>query len=245
MGKAKGIKRLIQLCVLFVCLVLIWSIFGIIIYFNPQLWGKIGMPVLPPRVIFVPLYAILSKLSEWLTIIIIIVILMLWLIDKIVRKIFPKFLRKMIGWEWSPWKELRAVGIFALIDAILTSIFSDKSLERRIGDVVIALQRVVVSSMELLGKELNGFLGINTDVNISFSTPQEVDSANDPSPITDEKQAEINDSFTRCVEEKILIEKPGMSNTDLLKIKVTNQNIKVQCKLEQMRNNMNLISGRM
>ena len=176
------------------------------------------------------------------------VVLFLWIIWRVVKIVIPKFIRKMIGWEWSPWRELKSAGIFRLIDTIVEVIFSTKTVESRFKDVGAAVGDFLASGTELLGKEAYDALKIKQLTSRKNGSPAPapapVDDAKDPSPITDEEQARINEIYSRCVEGNILIEDPGMSKMDLMKIKASNQSILIQCKLDQVKQNMDIIAMR-
>jgi len=234
---ASAIKKMIRYAVLFVIFIIMWSICSLFIYVNPALWGKIGLPSLPPKQLFVPLYAIISKVCEYLAIIICCLMVFLWAVWMVVNKVVPKFLRKMIRWEFSPFKELKQAGIFGLISALFGAIFSTKSVEKRFTDIGDAFKKFMLGSTDMLGKEMTSALRRMSPDKPKDQPPtkKEEEADDSESPITDEQQAKVVDHYTQCVQETVQIETPNMSQSDRAAMMAQNQFAQIQCKLDQMK----------
>lgn len=236
----KGVKETIRACVLFTIFMVIWTILSLFVYANPLLWGKIGIPALPPKQIFVPLYQVINKWAEYLMLLIIFMLLVLWAIFRVINSL-PGLLKAMIGWVWSPWREINEAGLFHLVDVVVETIFSTKSVDKRFSDVGIALKEFLLQNSKMFGEEIVKVLHLEKN-GVKRVEPESEDMA---SPLTDDQLAKQYDLYSQCIQETVVNETPDMSLADSLALKLKNTSAQVNCKLEQFRRNMTVMTNRM
>ena len=240
-----GLVELINHCVAFCVFVLIWAFLSICVL--PHMTGKIGMPSLPPKELWSGLYVGLSKFSEYAVIVIIIVFLILWVIYNIIKRVIPGFILGMIGWTWSPFKELIQAGIFPFFDSIFGAIFSVDPINKRIQEVAEGVKGMLINGGIFLGNDLKS-LGIPPNgkkfkepplVKVKPTTP-----SGQPSPISDKVKAAIDTSYNQCLQENLINITKEMKAQDVQSANLNNQMARVKCKLSQFKTSMEILGAR-
>lgn len=241
-----GLGRIITICVAICVFTLLWFFIGVLIL--PHLQNTIGLPSLAPSPFWQAIYVVLAKICEYATIIILVVFCMLWLIDCIIRATIPGFFLSMIGWEFSPFSDLRAAGIFGLFDAILSPFIGFNS-----GTPPTTMPEAVVNFIEKGSIFLANQVDLGDDPGVQKANANQAkkndaknkkDETYEASPLSDDVQFEIDERFQQCLEENLLNVTKGMSAAEIYSVNAQNQTAQVKCKLDQMKQSMDTISKR-
>ena len=241
--------RMIHLAIVFVVAVLLWTILSFLVL--PHI--KILIPSLPPQALWAPIYKIVGRVSEYLVVAIMVVFTMLWIIWKIINKVLPKILKKMIRWEFSPFKELKRSGIFGLLDALFGAIFSTKSVDKRLKDVGLSIANFVKGSSGMVAEEAIRAMPASARPNqgkgaASIPKTNSPPPSNDPyqpSPLTDDQQTQLDQRYQQCLEENLVTLTSDMSAAERNGNRIKNETAKVNCKLLQLSQKFDTISFRL
>jgi ABC-type antimicrobial peptide transport system permease subunit len=168
-------------------------------------------------------------------------VVFLWAVWKIINLVVPKFFKKMIRWEFPPFKELHQAGIFGLIDALLSVFFSTKSINRRLEDIAKAFGKFIDGSVQFMGPEFGKLLNI-VDSKIQNKGK---DKNNDQDTSMDDKVAKLDDQYNLCVLENTTLISDKMTDSEKTTTTASNEFAKIKCKLEQIKQNLNSMSKRM
>lgn len=243
----QGVKKAIRACVLFTVFMVIWFIFSLFVYANPLLWGKIGIPALPPKELFVPIYQVIGKMSEYAQLVIIFVLMVLWVVYKVINGL-PGILQMLIGWVWSPWREVAEAGLFDLIDVIVGAMFSMETVDKRFAEVGIGLKNFLLLNSKMFGDDIISALELDKESESFQENKKDQDQDQDQgasSPMTDDELARQYDLYSQCIQENVVTATASMSTAEKMSLKAKNGIAQVNCKLAQFRQSMTVMSNRM
>jgi len=209
--------------------------------------GTIGIPALEPKEVWRPIYGIASKIAEYLTIIMITVFFLLYIIYKIINGL-PGILKSMIGWTWSPFKELKSAGIFGLFDAIFGAIFSTKPVKDRMNRLAKGFEEMFMKGGTFLVNDLIeiGVFPRKNKLPPPKDIPEEPSTSknNNPDAISDKITAAIEERYNECLQEKLINITNNMSAMEIQAANLNNQSARVQCKLNQFTDSIELLVQR-
>ena len=236
-----NVFRFLNLITLFVIIMLVWTFLALIQYTNPLLWGKIGLPSLPPYQLWGGIYRVVEKVSLIAMVVIICVITFLWMIWKVINGL-PGILKWIIGWVWWPWSDLDAAGILGLWDSMFNAIFSLLPLEQRLKLVGYGLSNFYLKSGAFAGKQFYDMFGLDK---YEKKMNQDNDNYQDDGQnvITNEQQVTIDDKYSMCVEENVQVVTPEMGRAKVVQVNVLNNTAKIACKLERLNNSITFLTN--
>lgn len=224
-----------------------------IIHYTIVLWvfiiclSVMRWTVLPGFTVFIPAldfgpataaWNVFMTVGQWIVIISLVIFIMLWIIYKILMRIFPI---NLIIKNAPPFRELRRAGIFSLFDAIFGIIFSADSASKRVIRLGKAVGGFVTGNVGMMRETVQDMAGTNKGVPSSNkSTDVKPSSRNEEeSPFSKEDIARTNEEFQQCIEEKTVVITPSMSSTDVKSANLQNSLLEIQCKVQAMQTAMN------
>ena len=238
-------KKFINSCIAFCVFVIIWTVLSIFVL--PHMTGTIGLPALEPKEVWSAVYGVLSKMAEYITVIMITVFLLLYIIYKIINAL-PRILKSMIGWTWSPFKELKSAGIFPLFDGIFGAIFSLKPVKDRIKSVANGFEKMFTKGTTFIINDLVeiGVFPRKNKLPPPKDIPEEPSTAkdNNPNAISDKVKGAIEEKYNNCLQEKLINITNKMTAGDIQAANLNNQYARVQCKLNQFTDSIELLVQR-
>ena len=241
-----SIQTLINTSIAFCVFIIIWTILGLFVL--PHMTGTIGLPALEPKQVWRPVYAVLSKMSEYFAIFLITTFFLLYLIYKVLDAVIPFIYKPMIGWVWSPFKELKSSGIFGLFDAIFGALFSNKSFKDRTAKVANGFKDMFMKGTTFIVNDLVeiGVFPRKNKLPPPKEVPEEPSTAPDTNPnaISDKVRASIEEKYNECLQEKLINITNNMSASTIQAANLNNQYARVQCKLNQFKDSMELLVQR-
>ena len=239
-----GILGIINTCIAFCVFIIIWTVLSAFVL--PHLWDYIGIPSLPPQEIWQPLYAVIQRVSLIAFVVIIVLFLVLYVIYRILNMV-PGFLLAMIGWMWPPFIQLVESGVFPFFDSILGAIFSFDPVKRRLQIIADGFAGMFMKGVKFIANDIQRY-GIPPNAKpYPPPAPHPIPAIvppNNPTPISDKTQASIEEKYNTCLQEKIVNITNGMSAIDIQKANISNQSARVNCKLNQFLNSMELLAQR-
>ena len=241
-----SIKTIINTSIAFCVFVIIWTILSICVL--PHMTGTIGLPALEPKEVWSAVYGVLSKMAEYFAVFIITTFFLLYIIYKIVDSVLPSMLKVMIGWTWSPFKELKSSGIFSLFDGIFGALFSNKSFKDRTKKVANGFKDMFMKGTTFIVNDLVeiGVFPRKNKLPPPKEVPEEPSTApdNNPNAISDKVKGAIEEKYNNCLQEKLINITNKMSAGDIQAANLNNQYARVQCKLNQFKDSMELLVQR-
>ena len=233
---------IINTCIAFCVFVLIWTFLSFTVL--PHMRFDIGLPALEPTEVWSVVYAVLSKIAEYTCIVIILGFLFLYIIYKIMNAL-PDIILDMIGWTFTPFKELRQAGIFPLFDSLFGAIFSTKSMKDRIKTVAEGITGVVIKGSKFI---VNNMADLGIPPNPKKYPPPPLEPVpsrpEKPTPIKPSINTILNEKYNGCLQEKIINITNGMSASDIQAANLQNQYTLIKCKLDQFKSSMELMARR-
>jgi hypothetical protein len=150
----------------------------------------------------------------------------------------------MIGWEFTPFKELKRAGIFRFFDAIFGAIYSLDSVEKRLLTTRDALKDFLMLGIIFIREDIQR--NFNKKKSSTYNNkaekrdPRDDEPPNDDyDPISDETVQKQNEFYQQCLEQNLV------STGDAARDYLTNNTVMGQCKIEQLANSFNLIGSRL
>jgi hypothetical protein len=231
------VLKIIHYCIVFVVFIISLSVGRWIVL--P------GINVFIPALEIPPLtglwQGIMGILSGQVLTAIIVVMLMLWIIYKILIRIFPI---NLIIKNMTPFKELKRSGIFGLFDALLNIFVSRDNAKTRMIKLFRAIGNFFKGNFVMMRETLREILGIKSSSAVPFSAKAEPmkgagQEEKDESPFSPEELRRTNEEFQQCIEENVTIVGPDTDSTEKTIANAKNSVVEVQCKIKAMQVAMN------
>jgi len=149
----------------------------------------------------------------------------------------------MIGWIWSPFREIRDAGIFDLFDALSNAIFGNGTVKNRLEEVSRSIAKFLKTGSVFLAQELkdDGFSIPDDAASKKAAAQQQHEQkkklapvSDQPSPISSDVQLKIDQRMQQCLEENLVNITVGMSTQALFSANATNNLVQAKCKIDQM-----------
>ena len=240
-----NIQSFINTCIAFCVFVILWTVLSIFVL--PHMTGTIGIPSLEPKEVWGPVYAVLSKMAEYITVIMITVFFLLYIIYKIINGL-PGILKDMIGWTWSPFKELKSAGIFGLFDAVIGVVFSTKPVKDRLKTVAVGFENMFMKGTTFIINDLVeiGIFPRKNKLPPPKNIPEEPSTSknNNPNAISDKVKAAIEEKYNECLQENLINITNNMTAGNIQAANLNNQYARVKCKLNQFTDSIELLVQR-
>lgn len=251
-----GLGSIINFAVAFCVFVLVWKAFELFVL--PSMWGKIGIPALPPAILWKFVYMILSKIGEYLVIAILVVFLILWLVYSIIMMIGIYILLAMFGlWPISLLEAPKKAGIYMLFDSSIGKLIGLTSggyapvFPIAFLMFMIRGAEFLAESAGLSGDDLAALKAQNktTEQNLVqqkkdgtlYSNIQNTQRQRE----IQQKQLQMDDTAQQCLEENLIPITDTMSQSDRLKAQSMNQAANARCSLEQANQGLKTMMSRL
>jgi len=228
------------------------------------LWGKIGIPALPPPFIWKLVWAVISKGLNYVSIAILfftaIVAIIWFFVIPLIPNVFG--LPKMVKGT-PPFPQYDRAGIFRLLQDIGKIIFSTKPFDKRVEGVFVALGQFLGSSTKFLSSALVQIVGKNNIKKLklppppspsislpgqSAATTATTTTTTEPqdksSSFTEDEDRQLKDDFQQCMDENIVPVYPTDTPMDKASALLKNNTAEIVCQTGQFKSFLNILSFR-
>lgn len=219
-------------CIIFICCLFMFYIMRLF-----ALPFDIGFPSLDPRPVTMFIWNIVTNILLIVFVIILVVVLILYAIDQILRYIplIGPIIRRS-----TPFKELRQLQIFALIDSvrnILSSGFSKESFKK--CGVTIAM--FFYNSWHFTQKHLNRFYKEPDNDVMKNKKEKGPKVEGEMEVLTQSERFQVRDEYVKCLRENMYSANPKDPPIKHKLVDIQNQSVRTKCQVLNIRTYLKIL----